>query len=146
MLSKKTAGRAMIEDEEKYIADSLEAVSLPALMFTGVMSYDDAIGQARALTDQGNVIRSANTHYHLTPPNDRASNGLKDLVGDVIILNDWHYADIKRAISENTHLQFRNIRVASNINLKTFNHLKEAERENLSIFKELYKERPAPIN
>ena len=62
------------------------------------------------------------------------------------ILNDWHYADIKRAISENTHLQFRNVRVGSNINLKTFNPLKEAERENLSIFKELYKEGPAPVN
>ena len=90
-------------DEEKYLRDSLEAGSLPAIMFTGVMSYDDAIGQARALTDQENVwITSANTYYHLTPPNDRASNGLKDLIGDVIILNDWHYADTKRAISENT--------------------------------------------
>ena len=80
MLSKKTAGRAMVEDEEKYLADSLEAVSLPSLMFTSVISYDDAIGQARALTDQGNTwIRSANTYYHLTPENDRATNGLIDL-------------------------------------------------------------------
>ena len=36
--------------------------------------------------------------------------------------------------------------MGSNINLKTFNHLKEAERENLSIFKELYRKRPAPVN
>ena len=36
--------------------------------------------------------------------------------------------------------------MGSNINLKTFNHIKEAERENLSIFRELYKERPAPAN
>ena len=43
MINKKTAGRAMIADEEKYLSDSLEAVSLPALMFTGVMSYDEAI-------------------------------------------------------------------------------------------------------
>ena len=89
MLEKRTAGRAMIADEEKYLNDSLEAVSLPALMLTGVMSYDDAIGQARALTNQGNVwITAANTYYHLNPPADRTANGLRDLVGDVIILND----------------------------------------------------------
>ena len=51
MMEKRTAGRAMIADEDKYLNDSLEAVSLPALMLTGVITYDDAIGQARALTN-----------------------------------------------------------------------------------------------
>ena len=148
MMEKRTAGRAMIADEDKYLNESLEAVSLPALMLTGVMTYDDAIGQARALTNQGNVwITAANTYYHLEPtPTTRAVNGLTDLIGDVIQLNDWNYPETKRAITENNPVQYQNVRTGSDINLRTFQHIRDAERENLIIFRELYKERPAPLN
>ena len=148
MMEKRTAGRAMIADEDKYLNDSLEAVALPALMLTGVMTYDDAIGQARSLTNQGNVwITAANTYYHLQPtPTTRAVNGLTDLIGDVIQLNDLNYPETKRAITENNPVQYQNVRTGSDINLRTFQHIRDAERENLIIFRELYKERPAPLN
>ena len=147
MVEKKTAGRAMIASEDKYLHDSLEAVSLPALMLTGVMTYDDAIGEARSLTNQGNAwVTAANSYYHMQPtPTTRAVSGLTELIGGVIQLNDWNYQETKRAIAENNPVQYQNVRTGSDINLRTFQHIRDAERENLIVFRELYKERPAPL-
>ena len=43
----------MVQEEQKYLDYSLEAVSLPNQMNTAVINYEDAMVAARSLTEQG---------------------------------------------------------------------------------------------
>ena len=49
--SKRTAGIAMIQAEQKYLDESLEAASLPNQLYTSVTTYEEAMRAARALTE-----------------------------------------------------------------------------------------------
>ena len=55
MIDKRTAGLTMVQEEQKYLNDSLGAVSLPNQMYTDVINYEDTMVAARSLSDQGST-------------------------------------------------------------------------------------------
>ena len=70
-------------------------------------------------------------------------------IGDMEIICDWDYDNLKLAIEGNTNRAVTVYKPGSNITIWTFQHLRDMNRENLMIFKEIYQnkptEAPAPI-
>ena len=69
-----------------------------------------------------------------------------ELIGETNVLNDWDYDNVKQAITENTHAEYLYVKTGSNITIKTLSHMGDVDRDNLGIFKELYRARPHHIN
>ena len=150
MIAKQLAGNNMIEAERVFQNASTEAVTLPGDLYTERVSYDQAIVTARNLTELGNQWTiAANDYYRLNPLTPDARRGMTELIGNMEVIGDFDYDNVKTALQGDVNRAITIYRPDSNITIRSFPHLRDLDRENLVIFKEIYQNRtqqlPAPI-
>ena len=124
MIEKNDAGHQMINVERTFQEASIEAVTLPGDMYTEVVTYEGAMATARELSAQGNRWTvAANGYYQMTPTTQDARRGMTELIGDMEVIRDWDYDNVKLAIEGDTNRAITVYKPGSNITIRTFPHI-----------------------